>query len=210
MWAMDPARPEPARWLRLGAKVAVASVALGIGLVALLVPWFVTGHEPLGALLALPCAALLVWLVWREMDRAAWARAAMLGVVAAIPLYASVMQLTFPRIEALWIAPRLEAVLAREAPGLPPAQFGITSHAEPSTLFHIGGALHLLRRGEDAARFLADGPGRVVAVGNRALDDFRREAAALGLNLTEIGAVAGFNYTRGRHLTLSLFRVSPP
>lgn len=210
VWAMDPLRREPARWLRLAMKFAVAGVAFGIGLVALAVPYFVTGHEPLGALLALPCAALLVWLVWREMDRARWARAAVLGVVAAIPLYASIMQLTFPRIEALWIAPRLEAVLAREAPGLPAAQFGITSHAEPSTLFHIGGALHLLRRGEDAARFLAGQPGRVVAVGNRALDDFHREAAAQGIAPREIGQVAGFNYTRGRHLTLRLFRVPQP
>ena len=210
LWATDPLRREPPRWLRIALKGAVAGVAFGIGIVALAVPWFVTRHEPLGALLALPCAALLVWLVWREMDRAHWARAAVLGVVAAIPLYASIMQFTFPRIEALWIAPRLETLLAREAPGLPPAQFGITSHAEPSTLFHIGGALHLLRRGEDAARFLAGDPGRVVAVGNRALDDFRREAMAQGITPREIGEVAGFNYTRGRHITLSLFKVTNP
>lgn len=210
MWAMDPLRREPPRWLVRAMKGAIAGVAFGIGVVALAVPWFVTRHEPLGALLALPFALLLTWLVWREMSRAAWARAAVLGVVAAIPLYASIMQFTFPRIEALWIAPRLEAVLAREAPGLDPAQFGITSHAEPSTLFHIGGALRLLRRGEDAARFLAERPGRVVAVGNRALDDFNREAATLGITPRQIGEVAGFNYTRGRPITLSLFKVTTP
>jgi len=210
VWAMDPLRTEPRVWLRWAAKLTVSSVAFGIGIVALAVPWFVTGHEPLGALLALPCAALLVWLVWREMDRAHWARAAALGVVAAIPLYTSIMQLTFPRIEALWIAPRLEAVLAREAPGLNPANFGITGHAEPSTLFHIGGDLRLLRRGEDAARFLGEAPGRVVAVGNRAQDDFTREAASLGLSAALIGEVSGFNYTRGRPITLRLFRNTAP
>ncbi len=210
VWAMDPLRTEPRVWLRWAAKLSVSSVAFGIGIVALAVPWFVTGHEPLGALLALPCAALLVWLVWREMDRAHWARAAALGVVAAIPLYTSIMQLTFPRIEALWIAPRLEAVLAREAPGLNPANFGITGHAEPSTLFHIGGDLRLLRRGEDAARFLGEAPGRVVAVGNRAQDDFTREAASLGLSAALIGEVSGFNYTRGRPITLRLFRNTAP
>lgn len=210
IWAMDPLRIEPPRWLRRAMKLAVAGVAFGLGIVALVVPWVVTRHEPLGALLALPAAALLVWLVWREMDRASWARAAVLGVVAAIPLYTSIMQLTFPRIEALWIAPRLEAILAARAPGLPAAQFGITGHAEPSTLFHIGGELHLLRRGEDAARFLRDAPGRVVAIGNRAQDDFAREAASLNLSVEELGAVDGFNYTRGRPITLRLFRVSAP
>ena len=50
----------------------------------------------------------------------------------------------------------------------------------------------------------------MVAVGNRALDDFNREAASLGVTPRAIGEVAGFNYTRGRHLTLSLFKVSAP
>jgi len=210
VWAMDPMRLEPPRWLRWGAKLAVAGVAFGLAIVALAVPWFVTGHEPLGALLALPAAALLVWLTWREMGRAHWARAAAIGVVAAIPLYASVMQLTVPRIEALWIAPRLEAILAAHAPGLPPEEFGITGHAEPSTLFHIGGGLRLLSRGEDAARFLHGGAGRVVAVGDRAMPALQQEAAQLGLRLEEIGSVDGFNYTRGRRVTLRLHRIAAP
>jgi len=209
-WALDPLRPEPPRWLRWLARLAVAGVALGLALVAAMLPWFVTGHEPFGALLALPAAALLIWLTWREMGRGNWARAAAVSVVAVIPIYVSVMQLTFPRIEALWIAPRIEALLARTAPGLPSAKFGITGHAEPSTLFHVGGALQLLRRGEDAAVFLAADPGRVVAVGNRAEDDFRREAARLGLQLEEMGSVDGLNYTRGRRITLRFYRVAAP
>ncbi|HZH46975.1 MAG TPA: glycosyltransferase family 39 protein, partial [Roseococcus sp.] len=206
-WAMDPLRPAPPRWLALGARLAVAAVAVGLALVAALVPWFVTGQEPWWALLALPCAALLVALVWRAMRRADWARAAMLGVAAAIPLYASLMQLTFPRLDAIWIAPRLQAAVARAAPNLPPSLFGITGHAEPSTLFALGAEVRFLRRGEDAARFLQAGPGRLVAVGHRALDDFRREAAALSLAPRPAGVVAGFNYTRGRAVTLHLFQV---
>ncbi len=209
-WALDPLRTEPPRWLRGLARLAVAGVALGLAAVAVALPWFVTGHEPLGALLALPAALLLIWLTWREMGRAHWARAAAVAVLAAIPVYVSVMQLTFPRIEAIWIAPRIEALLARTAPGLPSEKFGITGHAEPSTLFHVGGALRLLRRGEDAAQFLAAEPGRVVAVGDRAEADFRREAAQLGLRLEEMGSVDGLNYTRGRRVTLRFYRVAAP
>jgi hypothetical protein len=96
--------------------------------------------------------------------------------------------------------------VARAAPNLPPSLFGITGHAEPSTLFALGGEIRFLRRGEDAARFLQAGPGRLVAVGHRALDDFRREAAALSLAPRPAGVVAGFNYTRGRAVTLHLFQ----
>lgn len=205
-WAMDPLRLAPPRWLAIAARVVVALVAVGIAAVALLVPWLATGHEPWGALLSLPFALLLAALVWRAMARAQWARAAVLGVVAAVPLYASVLELTLPRLAPIWIAPRLEAALDQNAPGWAPERFGITSHAEPSTLFRLGAAVRFLRRGEDAARFLQEAPDRVVAVGDRALADFRREAEALGLVPREVAQVAGFNYTRGRALTLHLFR----
>ncbi|MCW8087092.1 ArnT family glycosyltransferase [Sabulicella glaciei] len=204
-WAMDPLRLAPPRWLAILARVLVAGVALGLSAVALLVPWLATAHEPVGAFLSVPFAILLAVLTWRAMAAARWARAAVLGVLAAIPLYASVMEFTLPRVEPIWIAPRLQAALERVAPGLPAARFGITSHAEPSTLFRIGAETRFLRRGEDAARFLAEAPGRAVAVGNRALDDFRREAATLGIAPRERDAVHGFNYTRGRALTLHIF-----
>jgi hypothetical protein len=46
----------------------------------------------------------------------------------------------------------------------------------------------------------------VVAVGNRAESDFQHEAATLSLPVQQIGQVTGFNYTRGRWITLMLFR----
>ncbi len=205
-WAMDPLRDAPPRWLAITARVLVALVALGIAAVALVVPWAATGHEPLGALLAVPFALLLLALVWRAMARAEWARAAVLGVVAAVPLYASVMEFTLPRVAPIWIAPRLEAALNAHAPGWAAERFGITSHAEPSTLFRLGASVRFLRRGEDAARFLHESPSRTVAVGDRALADFRREAASLGMTPREVSQVAGFNYTRGRAITLHLFQ----
>lgn len=205
-WAMDPLRAAPPRWLVRVAQFLVAAVALGISAVALFVPWFVTGHEPLGALLSLPFAVILLVLVVRALGRAEWVRAAVLGVVAAVPLYASVMEFTLPRVAPIWIAPRLEAALNDHAPGWAPERFGITSHAEPSTLFRLGAAVRFLRRGEDAARFLHEGPARTVAVGDRALDDFRREAASLGMGVRNVAQVPGFNYTRGRALTLHLFQ----
>ena len=97
-------------------------------------------------------------------------------------------------------------MLAERAPDLPASAFGITGHAEPSVVFAVGTGTHLLPTGGDAARFLAEAPGRVVAVGNRAEADFQREAAALGLLPKEIGTVTGLNYTRGRWVTLILYQ----
>ena len=76
-------------------------------------------------------------------------------------------------------------------------------------MFAVGTGTNLLRTGGDAARFLAGAPGRVAAVGNRAEADFRNEAAALGIAPVEIGTVTGLNYTRGRWITLILYRLGP-
>ncbi|MDO9709665.1 ArnT family glycosyltransferase [Paracraurococcus lichenis] len=205
-WAMDPLRRMPTRWWQRVALAVLALAGLGLALAAA-VAGDVLLRRLLGpGLLALPFAALLVWVVARAARQGAWGCAGLLGALLAIPLYAAVLEGLAPRLAPLWIAPRLAATLAVAAPGLDSRDFGITGHSEPSVLFAVGGGTSLLRTGTDAARFLGAGPGRVVAVGNRAEQDFQREAAALNLPVQEIGTVTGFNYTRGRWVTLILYR----
>lgn len=213
-WAMDPLRLPPPRWLRWLGLAALAGVAGGVALLAVgLALWLgrEAGWVPLlSGLAALPCAVLLVAAALRAMRGQAWGRAGLAAAVLAVPLYAVLLEGVAPRLSALWIAPRLAAVLAREAPGLPPAAFGITGLSEPSVIFATGAETALLRTGTDAARFLRLAPpgARVAAVGHRAEADFRAEAAALGLSPREIGTVTGFNYSRGRWVTLILYRAA--
>jgi 4-amino-4-deoxy-L-arabinose transferase-like glycosyltransferase len=208
-WAMDPLRRMPARrWWRAAAMAGLALVALGLGAAALAAPWFTVRALPWEALLVPPAALLLLWPVLRAARRGDYGRAALFGALLAVLPYAAVLEGVAPRLAPLWIAPRLDALLAERAPGLPASAFGITGHAEPSVLFAVGTGTNLLRTGGDAARFLAEAPGRVVAVGNRAEADFRREAGVLGIAPMEIGTVTGLNYTRGRWITLILYRMA--
>ncbi len=206
-WALHPLRGAVPRWLRWIALAALVGVAAGLPVAALAAAIWLSGAALPGALLAVAASALLLWVVLRAWRAEAWGRAGLAAVVLAVPLYAAVLEGVAPRLSPLWIAPRLGAELARAAPGLDSRDFGITGHAEPSVLFAVGGGTKLLRRGEDAARFLAEVPARrVVAVGDRAIADFRREAEARGLAPRAVGTVTGFNYTRGRWVTLTLFR----
>lgn len=207
-WAMDPLRRMPARRWRAAAAAGLALVALGIGAAAAAAFWFIARALPPEALLALPAALLLLWPVLRAARRGDYGRAALLGALLAVLPYAAVLEGVAPRLAPLWIAPRLDALLAERAPGLPASAFGITGHAEPSVLFAVGTGTNLLRTGGEAARFLAGAPGRVAAVGNRAEADFQREAAALGLAPKEIGTVTGLNYTRGRWIILILYQLA--
>jgi hypothetical protein len=115
-----------------------------------------------------PLALLLLWPVLRAARRGDHGRAALLGALLVALPYAAALEGVAARLTPLWIAPRLDALLAERAPGLPASDFGITGHAEPSAVFAVGTGTNLLRTGGDAARFLAGAPGRVVAVGNRA------------------------------------------
>lgn len=204
-WAMDPLRRMPPRWWRWFATAALGLTALGLAVAAIASLWFVKRDAAWG-LLGLPVAAGFAWLLVRTAGRGAWGRAGLLGALLAIPLYALVLEALVPRLTPLWIAPRLATTLDAQAPGLEARDFGIAGHSEPSVLFAIGGETRLLSTGTDAARFLAGGPARVVAVGDRAERDFQREAAALSLPVQDIGSVTGFNYTRGRWVTLVLYR----
>jgi 4-amino-4-deoxy-L-arabinose transferase-like glycosyltransferase len=212
-WAMDPLRRMPSRrWWRAAAVAAFALVALGIGAAALATLWVLPRDEvPLVALLVPPAVLLLLWPVLCAARRGDYGRAALLGAVLAALPYAAALEGLAPRLHPIWIAPRLDALLAQRAPDLSASDFGITGHAEPSVVFAVGTGTRLLPTGGAAARFLAEAPPgrrRVAAVGNRAEADFQREAAAIGLSPREIGTVTGLNYTRGRWVTLILYRTA--
>ena len=207
-WALDPLRRMPPAWLRWLGLAAVAGVAAGLALLALALPWRLVVNLLWGGPVALLGAAALVWLVLQLRARGAWAGAVLAGCVLAAPVYLGVLEGVLPGLRPIWVSERLAATLHRAAPGLEPARFGVTGYSEPSLVFAVGTAINLLGNGPDTAQFLAGGPGRVVAVANRAEPGFQQEMTRLGLAAREIGMVTGINYTRGRFLTLQLYRVA--
>jgi 4-amino-4-deoxy-L-arabinose transferase-like glycosyltransferase len=209
-WAMDPLRRPAPRWLRwLGIAVLVLGAA-GLGVASAVLPYLADRRIDPVALLGIPAAALLLCVVVAEIRRGALARAGLAAAILAIPLYAVALGGVLPRLSAPWVAPRVAALLAVRAPGLPPSQFGVAGYHEPSQLFATGTGTVLLRNGAAAAAFLAGAPGRFAAVGDRDLAAFQAEAGRLGLAAQEEGSVGGFNYTRGRHIVLRLFRAAAP
>ncbi|MCG7362167.1 glycosyltransferase family 39 protein [Roseomonas sp. ACRSG] len=209
-WAMDPLRRPAPAWLRWTGIVALVLGAAGLGIASALLPYLADRRIDPVALLGIPAAALFLWVVLGEIRRGRPARAGLAAAVLAIPLYAVALEGVLPRLTAPWVGPRVAALLAEKAPGLPPAQFGVAGYHEPSQMFATGTGTVLLRNGTAAAAFLAEAPGRFAAVGDRDLTAFQAEAQRLGLTAQEEGSVEGFNYTRGRHIVLRLFRAAAP
>jgi hypothetical protein len=192
------------RWL---GKVALAGVAVGLPAVFLVAVFAVERRIEVFALAGIAAGIAMAWVLISLARRQLWGRAALAGALLAVPVYASVLEGTIPRLQAVWISPRLAALAAEVAPGLPPQDFGVAGHHEPSLQFAMGGGIRLLTSGEAAAAFLAEQPGRIAAIGDRQEGAFRRAATERGLALRDLGSVTGLNYVRGRWITLSLFKV---
>ncbi|UFN51318.1 glycosyltransferase family 39 protein [Roseomonas sp. OT10] len=216
-WALDPLRRPTPRWLAGLGWLALGGVATGLGIGAALLPWLADRRVDPAALLAVPAAALLVWRVAVHGRSGEWGRAGLAAALLAIPLQWVVMQAVLPRLQAPWVSRQLGVAVASAAAavpgGIPAGQVGLVGHHEPSAVFTLGTPVRLLRDGAEAARFLAEGQRlgetRLVAVEERQATAFAAEVAALSLSPAAAGQVEGFNYTRGRRVTLRLWRAGP-
>lgn len=206
-WALDPLRRQPPRWLAALGWVALGGVALGLPILATGAAFYVEQRLEIFGVIGAGFGAALFWSLWRTARTGHWARAAVLGGILAVPVYVAVLEAVIPRLQTVWLAPRLAAEVRSLAPDIVDRDFGVVGFHEPSLQFALGGGIALLRDGPAAAAFLAEKPGRVVAVNDRQEAAFRAAATALGLAPRDVASVTGLNYVRGRWLTLLIFRV---
>lgn len=131
------------------------------------------------------------------------------AAVLAAFAYAGLFERTFAATQDLHVSPRI-AGLARErggwTPGTPIVSAG---YHEPSLVFLTETAIELAPDGKAAARYLADHPEGVALIEEKELDAFLREAAAIGLKPERKWTLSGFNYSRGKRVAISIYRVRP-
>jgi 4-amino-4-deoxy-L-arabinose transferase-like glycosyltransferase len=175
----------------------IAAALLGTGGLALAIalngPWWL-------ALPALPAAGAAAWFAQRHKP---WR-----AIACAAPLYATILQLTLPNIQALWVAPRVEAALQRDWPGWNPLGRGlaVAGYAEPSLIFATGTDTLLLPDGPAAADALANGDASMVLIERRADAGFLAAVARRNVIVRRVDEVSGFNISRGRSVDLLFYR----
>jgi 4-amino-4-deoxy-L-arabinose transferase-like glycosyltransferase len=195
-WALDQ-RPSPL-WLRWTALVATILAASAFGLGATALPAVVEAGLSMRDLLGIPAllaAAFIIWLLTRRGYKTA--------LMATPLLIWAVIGFELPALPAVWIAPRVEAILRAQWPH--GVTFAAAGFAEPSLVFLCGTDTALLAKGEDAAHFLTGPPPRAVLVDLHELAAFTATARQLGLTPQPIAEIGGYNYSRGRRVRLQLF-----
>jgi 4-amino-4-deoxy-L-arabinose transferase-like glycosyltransferase len=148
------------------------------------------------AILAVMLAGISLWM------RPAGER--LLPLVAAMALsYFALFEFVAPALDPLWASQRIAQRL-KGLSGCEQIEVATAGFAEPSNLFHFG-AHTFLGSGETSAQYLSEHPMCGVAVVESAeRAKFDATATDLGLRLTSLGAVAGYNYVRGQTISLEI------
>jgi hypothetical protein len=187
---------------------AVLTAAIGVGIVAL--PIGMSGRFDPVTLVPFAAALLVAALALRAAWRAETVRAATIAVIGSIFVLAPTLQWVMPRVDAFWLSRSAAALVARAAPAdAPRPVIGAIGYQEPSLVFLLGRDTVLVRSGE-AAAFFREHPEGLLLLGDNvqaaALDALHR----VGREVRALGTVRGFNYSKGRWLTLTLYKAVPP
>jgi 4-amino-4-deoxy-L-arabinose transferase-like glycosyltransferase len=208
LWLLTPADPSAPRWQRN--LVYVSAVQFAIGAVALaaapaLLPRYY-GDGTTWWLIALAAAAGLLGLsaliLYLRSSRLAAFGFAMLSVLAVYPALTAGAG---PRLDRIWVSPRAAKMIARytHAGDPPPILAG---YMEPSLVFLLGTDTRL-GDGRRAAQVGAD-QGGLALVDDDERPRFLAHLAELEADATPIDTLDGFNYTRGRKVHLTLYRLT--
>jgi 4-amino-4-deoxy-L-arabinose transferase-like glycosyltransferase len=192
-------------WLTGTATVLFALIALTLtGGMAALPAVVEKRFDPLSILLALAVLAVLAFGV--VLYRRGWLRrsAAML-TTGAFGLYLLAFHLVFPRMETIWLSPRIADAVERVRP-CPGSLLVSAGFTEPSLVFLTGPGTVLTGDGGAAAKALAKDACTLALVDQKQNQAFLDQAALDDVQPIPVETISGFNYSRGKSLTLSLYR----
>jgi 4-amino-4-deoxy-L-arabinose transferase-like glycosyltransferase len=202
--AFNAHRAPKALWRAGAAIYAVAGLALAAAVAGLPMAFGVTNFAAfIAAALVAALTILAAFRFWRGEALKGAAIAAPAGALLALSLLGGVL----PSLTPLAVAPRLSAAL--DGAGLHALRDGaaptaLAGFSEPSAVFLLGTKTRL-GGGDAAADALIDSGGAAIVES--------RERAAFDARVTErrakaetVAEIAGFNYSKGDAVTLTIFR----
>jgi len=206
-WVLAPRDPAAPRWQRALVYLAVVQFVVGLGALIAAMVYF-TGLYGSGASWSLASAAAIAALLGLgavvELLRGSPIAAAGLAMVTTLVMYPALAVGTAPRLTQLWISSRAAELVAKDvrAGDPPPALAG---YAEPSMVFYLGKDTRLTNGSGAAAVGAAQGGLAVIEDGERPA--FLARLVELQADATKLGEVSGYNYSKGKPVHITIYRV---
>jgi 4-amino-4-deoxy-L-arabinose transferase-like glycosyltransferase len=187
------------------ALYAIGSAALAVALFAL--PNYYGTGTRWDTIAASAVTGLICLVAAVAMLRGAKGVAAANAILGAVVAYWAFTLVTAPKLDQFQVSPRLAAMVARHAKaGDPPPV--LAGYTEPSALFLIGTETKL-GNGFYAAD-VAAAQGGLAAVEDGQRPRFLAHLAELEADARPVDDLYGYNYSRGRPVHITLFRVTAP
>lgn len=191
-WAIVAALP----WLLASLALAAAPVVVGYAIDQRL--------DTTALVLALAAMAATLIAATAAANRR-WLGATVISAVATWTILTTTFGHILPRLDAVWLGREAAEILALKTPGTAAADIAASGYAEPSMVFAVGTPIRLVDAGL-AGRFLAEAPWRLALISREEQPAFLAALAATGVRVEALDTLAGFNYSKGRWTTLTLYR----
>ena len=176
----------------LAAAPIWASIHYGPG-----APWWLIAPAAIGAALGL--VALILFI------RSSKVLAFAFAITAVFVAYPTLTAGAGPRLDAIWISPRAAALVAKyTVPGDPPV--AAAGYIEPSLFFALGTETRLTDGAGAAEAGAYQGGLALIEDGEQ--PSFLAHLAERETDAVPLDRLGGFNYTRGRKVHITLYRVT--
>lgn len=208
IWMLTPRGSDERPWQPIIFWLAAVQFAIGVAaftVAPIIAPnfygagstWWLMALAGIGAALGL--SALILYLRRSTL----WSTA--LATLAVLVFYPAITAGAAPRLETIWVSPRAAAMVARHARAddPPPALAGYT---EPSLVFFLGSEVRL-SDGSGAAEVGAY-QGGLALIEDRERPAFLAHLAELEADAVKVDDLDGFNYSRGKRVHITLYRVA--
>jgi hypothetical protein len=208
MWAMRPSLLEEARSARVARYVACGQfflVSLALAVAPIVAAWKFGSVVPLPIIIGVVAIVAIGTAATIMLVRRKAVAGAMLGILAAIIAYPILTLGVAPQLPPLWISPRAAALIAKDGkPNDPPVI--LAGYVEPSLVFLLGTNTHL-ENGIGAAD-LAARQGGLVMIEDHERQNFQAVLAGRHASAAIVDNLSGYDYSRGRLVHLTLYRVT--
>ena len=208
VWALAPRGDRTSRWQTALSVLAISQFLLGLA-VLVAAPIVLTRTYGFGPTSWLIAAAAMTALLGLAAAFAAVRHqpiiATGLTILSVLVIYPAISAGAAPRLDQLWISPRAAALVAKDRrPGDPsPSLAGFT---EPSLVFFLGKDVSLTDGSGAAEVGASQGGLALIEDGERSA--FLGKLAELQADAIKLDALSGFNYSRGKRVHITIYRVT--
>ena len=157
------------------------------------------------SLLPAATAILILVLSWRYLHKTRIVAATVAAVALSPLLFGTTLQMILPKVNGLWLSRSVtQAVKNYQEPTAPPLVVAAVGYHEPSLVFLLGTQTNLISL-EQAPLLLRDGKADLALIPEKEESVFHHRLKELGLQVRVVETLRGFNYSKGKWLTLRLY-----